>query len=161
MAPSMTMTRISSRWTWFYKYAFPAFWFGFIAVFVVVAVASGAVGKSWMFILMPCILAVVGGLMFRRLIWDLADEVDDGGDFLLVKWRGYAERIPLSNIMNVSATMMMNPPRIVLRLVRPAPFGAEVAFSPIRPFTLNPFAKSAIAEDLTTRAYDARIGPTT
>src|SRR5579871_3907468 len=135
------MTRISSRMTRFYKYVFPALWFGFLLFFVVFALVIGAQRKSPMFLLMPIVMVVFGALMFKRLIWNLADEVDDGGDFLLVKFRGYEERVPLANIMNVNSTMMVNPPRITLRLVNPAPFGSEISFMPRVRFTLNPFAK--------------------
>jgi hypothetical protein len=62
----------------------------------------------------------------------------------------------LSNIMNVSSSTFMNPPRVTLKLVRPSKFGREIAFSPASKFTLNPFAKNEIAEDLMDRAYRAR-----
>ena len=68
------------------------------------------------------------------------------------------ERVPLANIMNVSASVAMNPPRITLRLVRPGKFGAEIAFSPVRTFTLNPFARNPVAEDLMLRVDQARRG---
>jgi hypothetical protein len=64
--------------------------------------------------------------------------------------------VPLANIMNVSATTMMNPPRITLKLIRPGRFGDEIVFSPIRPFRLNPFARNPIGEDLIRRTYEAR-----
>jgi hypothetical protein len=58
--------------------------------------------------------------------------------------------------MNVSASTNMNPPRITLRLVQPGKFGSELAFSPTMSFTLNPFAKSGVAEDLIVRVDKAR-----
>jgi hypothetical protein len=150
------MTLISSKWTFFYKKAFPIFWFGFIAVFIGTGLASGAVEKNVMFLVMPLILAVFGFFLFRKLVWDLADEVLDGGDFLVVRRRGYEEQVPLSNIMNVNASTMTNPPRISLRLVQAGRFGSEIVFSPKRSFTLNPFAKSEVAEDLIVRVDKAR-----
>ena len=32
---------------------------------------------------MPCFMAVVGFVLFKKLLWDLVDEVHDGGDYLL------------------------------------------------------------------------------
>ena len=58
--------------------------------------------------------------------------------------------------MNVSASTMVNPPRVTLRLVQPGKFGSEVVFSPKTGFTLNPFAKSEVAEDLIERVDRAR-----
>jgi hypothetical protein len=58
--------------------------------------------------------------------------------------------------MNVNASTMTNPPRITLRLATPSKFGSEIAFSPARQFTLNPFAPSPVAEDLIVRVDKAR-----
>ena len=150
------MTQISSQMTRFYNYVFPVIWVGILAVIVVTAVTSGAAVKTPFILLVPCLMVIFGLFIFKRLIWDLADVIQDGGDFLLVKYRGYEERIPLTNIMNVNASTNMNPPRITLRLVRPGPFGSEIAFFPIRPFSLNPFAKNPIAEDLMVRVHNAQ-----
>jgi hypothetical protein len=142
--------------TRFYKYVFPVIWFGVLAVIVIMSVISGAVVKAPIVLLMPCLMTLFGLFIFKRLIWDLADVVQDGGDALVVKYRGYEERIPLTNIMNVSVSTNMNPPRITLRLVRPGPFGPEIAFFPIRPFSLNPFARNPVAEDLMVRVHSAQ-----
>jgi hypothetical protein len=150
------VTPISSKWTFFYKKAFPVLWFGFIALFVVVALASGAAEKDFMALVMPCLIAVFGFFMFRKLIWNLADEVVDAGDALIVRNHGEEERVPLSNIMNVSASTLTNPARITLRLAQAGRFGNEIVFSPKRTFTLNPFARNPVAEDLIVRVDGAR-----
>jgi hypothetical protein len=64
--------------------------------------------------------------------------------------------LPFSNIMNVSMSTSLNPPRLSLRLVRPRQLGPEIVFSPVRPFSLNPFARNPIAEDLMVRVDRAR-----
>ena len=92
----------------------------------------------------------------KKLVWDLADEVYDYGDSLLIKNRGIEENVLLSNIMNVSASTSMNPPRITLRLVTPGQLASEILFCPISPFSLNPFVKNAVAEDLIVRVDNAR-----
>ncbi len=150
------MTQISSKYLFFTKKGFPLLWFGFLGFFVVDAVANGAFEKDPMFLVVPCLMAVFGFFLMKKLVWDLADEVYDGGDFLLVKNRGEEDRVLLSNIMNVSASTNMNPPRITLRLVNPGRFGTEISFSPASPFTLNPFAKNQVAEDLIVRVDKAR-----
>jgi hypothetical protein len=154
------MKKISSGTTFLYKWAFPIFWFGFLAVFAFQALSSGAGSKNPMFLLMPVFMAVVGYFMMKKMVWVLADEVYDCGSFLLVKNRGKEERIELSNVMNVSATTMMNPPQITLRLSRPLSDGGnEVTFSPpMGFFRFNPFSKSEVAEDLIVRVDRARRG---
>jgi len=64
--------------------------------------------------------------------------------------------MPLSTIMNVNWAMQLNPKRIPLRLVQPGKPGPEVSSSPVRRFTFNPFANSAIAERLVGRARASR-----
>ena len=75
---------------------------------------------------------------------------------MLFRSRDVEERVLLSNVMNVSVTPHMNPPRITLRLVEPCRLGSEIAFSPATPFTWSPFAKNPVAEDLIVRVDKAR-----
>jgi len=144
----------------FHKKVFPAFWFGFLGLFVTTAIASGALVKGGvMFLIMPCGMAVLGYILLKNLVWDLVDEVYDGVDFLVVKNRGREHHIPLTEIVNVSSSTWMNPPRITLRLTGASasgPLGADVAFCPERPFSLNPFARNQIVEDLIVRVDRAR-----
>jgi hypothetical protein len=151
------MTRISSGQTFFMKRIFPWMMLVFLAIpFVAIPLAQGREPPPMQFLLLPLIMLPVFFIIFRKLVWDLADEVYDGGDYLLVKSGGKEDRIPISNIMNVSSTLMVNPPRLTLRLVTPGKFGKEVTFSPARPFTLNPFARNEIAENLIERVDRAR-----
>lgn len=150
------MTTISSGMTRFNKKVFPAVWFGFLAFVLTFSTLAGAPQQEPMFVLVPIALGVFGFVLMRKLVWDLVDEVCDYGDYLVVKNRGDEDRIVLSNIMNVSASTLTNPPRITLRLVHPSKFGNEIAFSPVTKFTLNPFAKNEIAGDLMVRVDRAR-----
>jgi hypothetical protein len=153
----ITMRKISSKMTAFHKKLFPAMWFGFLAFFMVSAWTADAFSRDrWVFLFVPLLMGVLGFVFMRRLLWDLADEVHDCGDALLIRKGGEQERIPLSGIMNVSATVLVNPPRITLRLVNPGRFGTEVAFMPLTHFSLNPFKKSPIADDLIVRVDRAR-----
>ena len=153
------MKKISSGQTFFLKKVFPVFWFGFLLLFLSISVFAKMPREAQVpFVLIPCAMSVFGFLLFRKLIWDLADEVFDAGDHLVVRKGGEEDVVKLDNIMNVNATVAVNPPRITLRLVKPCRFGDEVVFSPLRPFTLNPFAKNAIAEDLIVRVDAARRG---
>ena len=154
------MTKISSKWTLFYKRIFPIFWFGLIAVFLILAIFGGRNKPNPvpMQYVVPAFMLVVGFFLMKKLVWDLVDEVYDCGDSLLVKNRDTEERINLSNVMNVNVSSSTNPPRITLRLVKPCRLGNEIAFSPERQgFSLNPFAKNKIGEDLIVRVDRARV----
>jgi hypothetical protein len=149
------MQKISSGNTMFFKRIFPAIWFGFLAFFVLTAIAGGAMKRDLFFLVIPMVMAGFGYFFMRKMLWDLADEVFEDGDTLLVKQGDDQERIPLSNIMNVSV-MNSSPPRITLRLRNPSRFGNEIAFAAKRAFTFNPFAKNEVAENLILRVEQAR-----
>jgi hypothetical protein len=151
------MRRISSRMTFFHKRVFPLVWFGFVLVFLAVGVYGTLVGGQappLPFLLMPAIMLVIGYIVMRKLIFDLVDEVWDVGDALIVKNGGREERIGLSEIMNVSYTAFMNPPRVTLTLRGPSEGGREISFCP--PVRFVPFAKSPVITDLIERIDSAR-----
>jgi hypothetical protein len=150
------MNRISSGFTVVSKWVFPIFWFGFLAFFVGQTLLDGTAKEDPAFLLGPLFMAVVGFFVMRYLAWDLADSVHDCGSYLLVRRSGTEVRIPFENVMNVSSTVFVNPPRVTLRLIKPCDLGSDVSFSPRSSFSLNPFARNAVAEELIERAYAAR-----
>jgi hypothetical protein len=153
------MKKISSAMMVFHKKIFPLAWFGFLAFFVLTAAAAGAFQEGhWLFLAAPLFMAVFGFIFMKKLIWNLVDEVFDCGDYLLVRKGGEEENVSLGNIMNVSASAMTSPPRITLRLLNPGKFGAEISFSPPARFSLNPFARNPVADDLIVRVDRARRG---
>ncbi len=149
------MTKISGN-LFFLKKVFPVMFFGIPAIIIAGVVGTGFYHRAPPVVFAPLVLMVVGYVVMKNLVWDLMDEVYDCGDHLLVRKGDEEERIPLSRIINVSASIAVNPPRISLRLATPGRFGDEVSFSPIRPFTLNPFARNPVAEDLIVRVDKAR-----
>lgn len=112
-----------------------------------------------------------GYLLMKFLIFDLADEVFDCGDYLLVKQGKIERKIPLADIINVNYTPMMNPPRVTIQLLGTSATSSieprsgshsraatnEIAFITIRNFGLNPFRKNQVIEDLILRIHNARV----
>ncbi|MGA2552915.1 MAG: hypothetical protein ABSF50_22460 [Burkholderiaceae bacterium] len=150
------MKKISSNSLFFTKRIFPVIWFGFLIFFASVPWVSGHHQIALAPIVFACVMGAFGFVLMKKLVWDLVDEVYDGGDYLLVKNGGIEGRIELANVMNVGASVYTNPPRVTLRLAEPCAFGTEVSFSPARSFTLNPFARNRIVDDLIERADAAR-----
>jgi hypothetical protein len=150
--------RISSRWTFFNKRIFPVIWFGIICLvfsgFAVDMLVKRQV--NLVVILVPAFMIVFGYILFKKLIFDLVDEAWDAGDYLIFKNKGIEEIVRLENIMNVSASTFTNPPRVTLTLRAPSRLGSEITFSPPTPFTLNPFKKSPIVDELIQRVDRAR-----
>jgi hypothetical protein len=151
------MTRLSSKWTFFYKRVFPALFFGLLILFTAVPLFSGAYSGDFPplpFIIVPIVMVVIFYVVLKRLIFDLVDEVVDLGDALLVKNGGQEDRIALSNIINVNYTPLMNPPRVTLLLRNAGLFGKQVSFcAPVR---FIPFATSPIIDGLIARVDAAR-----
>ena len=150
------MPRISSRTTFISKRLFPVLWFGSLAAFFVtdlVAIRSGHHLPAEL-LLIPIVMAVVGYFTMKKLVFDLADEVFDDGDALLVRFGSEQERIALDNIMNVTYVTMMNPPRVTLTLRSTGRFGIEVSFSP--PQSFWPWARNPMITALIDRIDAAR-----
>jgi hypothetical protein len=152
----MLMKKISGQSTFYYKRVLPVLLFALPLFFLYLALFASPVRPPLLAFLPPLLLVPFVYLLMRKLIWDLADEVWDGGDHLVVKIGDQSESVPLSNIMNVSASTLVNPPRITLRLVNAGRFGREISFSPLRNSILNPFARNVVADDLIERVHRAK-----
>jgi len=155
-----------SRPTFFLKRVFPALWLGGVGVGAVVAATAFFSGKDAgghplpiMVLVVPLLMLVFGFTLFRKLIWDLADEVEDHGDWLRVRRGSVEERVNLVDVMNVSMNQFSNPRRLSLRLRKPGAFGDEIVFIPqTQGLRLNPFARNPIAERLIQRVDRLRSG---
>src|SRR5215470_7833381 len=152
------MRRISSRATFWYKRIFPIIWFGVLALFIAGGVFSSTFTNGTQlvpFIVMPAVMAVIGYVIMKKLVFDLVDEVWDDGAALVVRDKGREDRIALSNIVNISYSPMVNPPRVTLTLRQPTNhFGTEINFS--APIRFVPFAKSELIEELIRRVDATR-----
>jgi hypothetical protein len=151
------MRRISSRATFWYKRIFPIIWFGLLALFIANGVFTGTLSNGMQqvpFIIVPAVMILVGYVIMKKVVFDLVDEVWDDGAALVVRDKGREDRIALSNIMNISYSPLINPPRVTLTLRQPSNFGSEITFS--APVRFLPFAKSPLIEDLIRRVDAAR-----
>ena len=106
------------------------------------------------FLIVPAIMAVVGIVIFKKLIFDLVDEVWDEGDTLLIRNGDEEERIALRDIKNINYSPFINPPRVVLSMRYPTIFGEQIAFNP--PVRFVPFSTSPLINDLIDRVDRAR-----
>lgn len=152
------MKKISNS-TFFYKKVFPVYWFGFL-IFML-GIMTNTVLKNGqklplITLIIPIAMMAFGFVLMKVLIFDLADEVFDEGDHLLVKFGKREEKIYLSNIKHLNMTIMTNPKRITLTLREPCAFGTKVSFSPITPFSFNPVKPNPIAEELIERIDQSR-----
>ena len=153
------MKRISSKRTVFYKRVFPVLWFGFLAFFVLVSSLAPRRNHAppIPMLIVPVVMSVVGYLLFRRLIFDLVDEVWDDGDALIVKNAGVEERVPLKSIINIGYSLLTNPERVTLTLRDAGPLGKEITFMPLsRAFSFRWLSRNPIIDELIERVDQAR-----
>ncbi|TDK59281.1 hypothetical protein [Sapientia aquatica] len=149
------MKKISSS-PIFYKRIFPIFWFGFLAFFMYAGLFENHSGSSnpLPFLVIPIVMAAFGYLFMKKLVFDLADEVLDEGDHLLIRFANDQVEVKLANIINVSYMSMMNPPRVTLTLRESCRFGKEVSFSP--PFRWFNFFSNPVISELIERIDKVR-----
>jgi hypothetical protein len=145
------LPKLSGANTFFYKRVFPTFWFGFLT-FVGALIAT----QKPLAVLAPAAMMAFGYFLFRHLVWDLADDVRDGGSFLLVRNRGLEQRIELRDVMNVGYSQFTNPRRIVLKLRTPGPLGDEIVFTPPMRVRFKPFTAHPLVDELIARVDAAR-----
>ena len=77
------------------------------------------------------------------------DSIIGDYDALIVRNGSEEERVPFTEIMNVSYTATMNPPRVTLRLRNPGRFGDTVTFC--APLRFVPFSSSPLIDELIAR----------
>jgi hypothetical protein len=105
-------------------------------------------------------LGILGSFLvyfLRRDIWGLADQVLDGGHFLLVRRGRTQERVLLTDVVRVDVTHQFNVVKIMLRLRTPTVLGEKLAFYPKVSHRLG--GKNDIADDLVARIVRIRVGP--
>ena len=120
---------------------------GIFAVIILLGIVTSGEVQSEL-LLIPLIMAVLGYVVMKHLVFDLADEVWDDYESLVVKCKGIAERIPLSNIKNVSY-LAAKPPRITLSLREAGQLGADITFTP--PGNFNRMKESPLVQELSQR----------
>ena len=155
----LTGKRISSRNTFFRKRVLPPFLFGVLALGVVlplVLTRGSPHAPPWPVFVAPAAVMLIIYAVLRKLVFDLADEVVDEGDALRVRFGAEEERIPLTEIINLSYAGLTNPPRITLTLRSPGRFGREVSFSPQQSFLGPLFRPNPLVADLIERVDAAR-----
>jgi len=150
------VTVISSSLTRFHKQLVPVIWLVVLAIVIGGAIASGETAAIATTCVAAIVMSAIGLMLMKRLVWDMADEVEDHGDYLLVRKGDEEERIALASIMKVTETKLVNPPRVTLRLVNCGRFGTDIVFTPAMTFRLNPLAKHPVVSDLNARADLAR-----
>lgn len=143
----------------FLRYVLPALWIVIVGTWIAqvgVMVLRSDYTRALGLLAPMAFFIAIAVLFYRKLVWELADEVVLRGETLHVRRRGVEQRIRLADVVNVDCWKWVNPQRVTLRLRQPGPFGPDVAFAPRMAFHLNPFARHPVAELLIERVDAAR-----
>jgi hypothetical protein len=152
------MHLISSKMTFFFKRVFPVIWFGFLLLLVAFGLLSASRGSPNSlipFLIVPLLMGVFGYRFMKKVLFNLADEVLDAGNALVVRSGGQEERIALSDIKNVNYSPYMSPLQVTLSVRRHTVFGDSIAFC--APVSIVPFWSSPVIGDLIDRVDAARL----
>ncbi|MCP5381044.1 MAG: hypothetical protein H6912_01620 [Kordiimonadaceae bacterium] len=133
------MKRLSSTTTFIIKKVFPAFWFGFLSLFFLFAVATitteGASYKTIPLIVTPIVMAAFGYFLMKKLVFNLIDQVYDEGSTLLVVNAKEEVRISLKDIKNISF-QYYRPTLVIISVGYNTKFGNKLSFVPAWEFGL-------------------------
>jgi len=149
------MRKISANRIFIEKWLYPAFWFGYLFFLAYNFISDPEGVQTPLSYVILAVLAVAGYFFFKRMVWQLADSVTDFGDYLVVRRGALEETVYLSSIVNISSSEWSAPAFITLNLRAPGSFGSKVEFIPVKN-SLNPFAGSAVYEELIVRIDKAR-----
>lgn len=142
------MKVISSRWNFAMKYVLPLFWIGFMVLFFATWLGEPDATSEPVVLLLPLPFIAVGVWFFYKLIWPLADRVEAGGEFLLVRRGSTEQRITYSEILNAGYAAGSQPARLSLRLRKAGPLGDEVLFIPVMGWRWSPMTRNPVVESL-------------
>ena len=152
------MTRpLSSKMTFYYKRVSPILFFGVVLLmfgFGLLPVLRDRQVSTVTFPVVLLLLAVFAYRFMKKSVFNLADEVLDAGNALVVRGGGQEERIALSDIKNVNYSPYMSPPQVTLSVRRHTVFGETIAFC--APVSMFPLRSSAVIDDLIDRIDAAR-----
>jgi hypothetical protein len=120
-APSSARRKISSEWTAFYSFVFPATW---IIFFLCVALSLGW-PRGW--IVTPI---MIFGLLITYVLGGRLRVVHVDDRFLYVSNYRRQVQIPLSDVSKITENVLINVHPVTLHLSTPSSFGTRIRFMP-------------------------------
>jgi hypothetical protein len=147
-APKGGMQKLSSDWTFIYKFLFPIFWIGFLGYnSVAMFMAPGSFGPRSSGAETRVILSlatVLGTIGLYWLVMRLKAVALKGQTLVISNFNKIIE-VPLHDVERVSGSVFISPELVWLHFLRPTEFGQKVVFmGKLRfsfGFTVHPIVK--------------------
>jgi hypothetical protein len=146
-----SMRPVSSKITFFYKRLLPIVRLFGILLFLLIAYLDLSGIDPSIKIIMIVAMLIMLFIFWFKVSGDLADEVLDAGNALVVRRGGQEERIELSDIKKIKYDPWMQLPVVTMSLRRDTAFGNRVTF-----FAPLSFRGSPVIHDLVERIEAAR-----
>jgi hypothetical protein len=142
-----------------YKHLFPLSGFVVLSILVLaIAIFEILLPSSeidWVYVISTLFVGLaISSFWFvihKKLTWDVADEVWDCGDDLLIPRNGVEERIPFTRISYGKGISSCYPPIVTLTFDKPTIFARQIRFYPISPLGFIPLRKETVSKDLINR----------
>jgi len=149
------VNRLSADTNYFLKWIAPVLVYCAISAYMLWKESRKESPQFTILIAVLAVVAIIFFVVFKRRMWSLADEVLDGGDYLVVRFGDQQQSISLANVTRVDAENQLGATTVRLRLSVPCEFGSVVSFM-AKSTSRNPFALNAVAEDLIARVNDRK-----
>lgn len=141
------MRKLSSSWTWFYKFVFPSVWLGGFGIGTVTLLVSRSSvlhqDPDFPVLIFPVVF-VLGFLLFYFMCMRLKSVALDGADLVISNFRETI-RVPLRDVERVSGSLFMHPELLWLTFRSPNRFGSKIVFMAqwrfLSGYTWNPLVK--------------------
>ena len=135
-----------------------------VLMFIVVPIVFFAKGLiSGQMAVPALVVMLIMFILYFKAFTSLADEVKDGGTFLMVRKGSVEDRVQLEDVIGVVISRkywyLRMPPILSLQIRCPGRLGSDIEFVPRRPLAaLVASSDDPVAEDLMQRADRARSG---
>ena len=124
-------------------------WFGGLLFFLFVTLLKADYGSILVTTGFLSFMGLLGFIMFKKMVWDLADEVYDNVDSLIFRKGRVEQIVELKDIINIDYAHLNSPERVVIHTRKKGEIGNELAFS--LPMRFNLFKKSPYVRELIER----------
>lgn len=137
-----------------YKWGLPLFVLA-VDVWITIAILLDPDADAWL-IAVPIVIGIITLILFKIFIWDLADEVFDGGDYLLFRKRGVEQKVAFADIEDIHYLSYTSPRRVTVTCRRSGRLGRKLVFMPSILSSLNPFKTPPMVAGLMERVKSAQ-----
>jgi hypothetical protein len=143
------MRQLSSMMTWFYKFVFSTVWIGGFGIGTLAVLITRPFpeqpGRENLELMFP--IAFILGSTIIYFVCIRLKYVALEGPILVISNYLTTIRIPISEVKDVTGTILVQPPLVTLHLKNPTPFGDKIVFmGPI--FFFSAFMRHPLVQEL-------------